>query len=109
VTSSDTDAEKDARKSIRLALKIPMTILGRDRSGNDYAITVETIDVSAYGFSIQLPRECVSSGDDVFISVATKFNARAKVRWLDDGDKSSTTVRCGIELVEPYSNWVLTK
>ncbi len=86
-----------------------MTILGRDRSGKEYAITVETIDVSTGGFSIELPRDCAASGDDVFISVATKFNARAKIRWLDENDESSPTARCGVELVEPYSNWVLTE
>ncbi len=101
--------EQEARRSIRLALKIPLTILGKDSQGKEFAITVETVDVSTRGFSIELPRDSVASGDDVFISVATKFNARAKIRWLEDEKESEEMVRCGVELVEPYSNWVLTQ
>jgi hypothetical protein len=56
-----------------------------------------------------LPRDCVASGDDVFISVPTKFNARAKVRWLEPTGGHEDTVRCGLELLEPYNNWVLSE
>ena|GEM_PF-6642566 len=107
MSPSTSKTEKNTRKSIRLALKFPMTILGRDRNGKEFAIVVETIDVSPRGFSIELPRECAASGDDVFISIATKFNARARIRWLDGKSKSEGHVRCGVELVEPYNNWVL--
>ncbi|MBZ5554005.1 MAG: PilZ domain-containing protein [Acidobacteriia bacterium] len=109
MSPSTPSAEKNARKSIRMTLKFPMTILGRDRNGKEYALVVETIDVGPRGFCIELPRDCAASGDDVFISIATKFNARARIRWLDKGSKSSDSVRCGIELVEPYNNWVLTE
>jgi hypothetical protein len=109
VNSSTKDPSDDLRRSIRLVLKIPMTILGKDSHENEFVINVETIDVSTRGFCIELPRECVSTCDDVFISVATKFNARAKVRWLDDEQETTPTVRCGIELMEPFSNWVLTQ
>lgn len=102
------NSKNDPRRSIRLALKVPMTILGKDHQGKEFAITVKTIDVGTRGFSIALPRECVASGDDVFISVATKFNARAKIRWLDKEENHDEMVRCGLELLEPYSNWVLT-
>ncbi|MBZ5535369.1 MAG: PilZ domain-containing protein [Acidobacteriia bacterium] len=109
MSPSTPSIEKNARKSIRMTLKFPMTILGRDQNGKEYALVVETIDVSPHGFCIELPRDCAASGDDVFISIATKFNARARIRWLDKASKSSESVRCGIELVEPYNNWVLTE
>lgn len=105
--SEAAPADKYVRRSVRVALKVPMTILGRDRSGQEYALSVQTIDISKHGFSIELPSECVASGDEVFISVATKFNARAKIRWLGEPDEKSKAVRCGVELTEPYSNWVL--
>lgn len=109
MSPSNPASENDARKSIRLALKVPMTILGRDRKGEEFALKVETINVSPHGFSIELPCRCVGSGDDVFISVATKFNARARIRWLEDEDCGDLNklIQCGVELVEPYSNWVL--
>ncbi len=109
MNNTDKDTEQNARQTLRLALKFPLTILGKDRQGKEYALTVETINVSARGFAIELPKECVASGDEVFISVATKFNARARVRWLDEENGETGTVRCGVELQEPYSNWVLTE
>lgn len=96
------------RRSIRLALKVPLTILGKDHSGQEYALTVATIDISKHGFCIELPSECIASGDDVFISAATKFNARAKVRWLEAVNPETKRVRCGVELTAPYGNWVLS-
>lgn len=108
VNHPTTENGKDERRSIRPALKIPMTILGKDCNGKEFAVSVKTVNVSTRGFSLELPRQCVQSGNDVFISVATKFNARATVRWLETDDESSPMLRCGVELVEPYSNWVLT-
>jgi hypothetical protein len=101
--------ETNVRRGIRLVLKVPLTILGKDHTGKEFAVTVATVDVSSHGFSIALPRECVASGDDVFISVPTKFNARAKVRWLEPSGGDEDTVRCGVELLEPYNNWVLSE
>ncbi|MDD5541970.1 MAG: PilZ domain-containing protein [Acidobacteriia bacterium] len=106
--SATSYPETNARRGVRLVLRVPLTILGKDRQGKEYAIKVMTVDVSSRGFSISLPRECVASGDDVFISVPTKFNARAKIRWLEPIETDGDMVRCGVELLEPFSNWVLS-
>lgn len=105
-SKSSASTQEENRRGIRLVLKMPLTILGRAKSGKDYAIHLDTINVSQRGLCILLPKDYVVESDDVFISIPGKFNARAKVRWLEPAP-GKKQIRCGIELVEPYSNWVL--
>ncbi len=90
------------RRSVRVPLKIPVTVSGVDSSGFKFQSTAETISVSKYGARVrtgQRPQQ-MSCGGEVQVTLPRAGQSRTgRVVWLRGEEEY------GLELENPSSFW----
>lgn len=90
------------RRSVRVPLKIPVTVSGVDSSGFKFQSSAETVSVSKYGARVrtgQRPQQ-MSCGGEVQVTLPRAGQSRAgRVVWLRGEEEY------GLELENPSSFW----
>ncbi len=90
------------RRSVRVPLKIPVTVSGVDSSGFKFQSSAETISVSKYGARVRTPQlpQQMRCGGEVQVTLPRAGQSRTgRVVWLRGEEE------CGRDLENPSSFW----
>jgi hypothetical protein len=98
--------ENDQRREVRIVMRIPVTIEGRDHDGNSFLEETTTLNVSSSGACIATGNR-ISAGSILKISSSRlNFKSEAEVRLIWQ-DKDEGFLRIGVEFIDSNDNWIL--
>lgn len=97
------NSRSHTRRSIRIQLRVPVTVSGVDSSGFRFEFVGETVIVSKHGARVrtkQLP-ETLCCGMEIRVNKA-RDSRGGRVVWVKSG------AECGVEIHEPGNFWSVT-
>jgi len=97
---------KIKRKEQRVALKVPVLLLGADANGDLFEENTYTEDVSKTGALI-LTKHILPIGCTIFLKAFKRFESSAKVRMIWRDHRNQDYYKLGIEFEGNKENWII--
>jgi hypothetical protein len=94
-----------ARRSTRLAITIPITLIGKDAIGNSFKENTRTIVVNKHGAKIATVHRLAVGTEVEIENRALGVTARASVVWVGEKRPPQTHHEAGIQLYKAENIW----
>ena len=98
---------EEKRFALRMALRLPIVVSGRDEDGAAWSEPTETDDISTLGALFQLNQK-ITPGDSLYIRShrpdGVPVEAKAKVVRVSPANYGM--LRVGVSIVESKDNWL---
>lgn len=103
-----TQAEAEAkRRSTRLAVSIPITVVGKNKDGQEFRENTRTLIVSKHGAKLIMVQQVAVGADVVLTNRALGRSVRAAVVWVGQESPARDFREVGVQLVDPENVWGL--
>ena len=102
-----TPTNEERRFALRMALRLPIVVSGRDEDGAAWSEPTETDDISTSGALFHLNQK-VNRGEQLYLRAHRPDGSPTEVtaRVVRIASAIYGTARVGVQILEPTENWL---